>query len=203
MGEAKRKADRRKANEVLSKAMKRARFDLFALGARMSLARLMSIKLSHWSDLEERVLGLVILDTTDEDYGWILMARDKLGRFRCVDVETSLDSERLAVERVRERIAMAVTAGDFEALGDQEDETNYATDVLALPPGTKLENLHPHFRVLIDSPGRHQAGRCSARSGLGWRCRAPILSASSNSDTSTSASGRCFSGRRFASWVSM
>ncbi len=135
--------------------MKRARFDLFALGARRSLARLMSVELSHWSDHEERVLGLVFLDTTDEDFGWILMARDKIGRFRCVDVECGFDSETIAVERVRERIAVAVEDGDFLALGDQEDETNYPTDVLSLPAGTKLEALHPHFRVLIDSPGRH------------------------------------------------
>jgi len=135
--------------------MKRARFDLLALGARLSLARLMSIELSHWSDHEERVLGLVFLDTTDEDFGWILMARDKIGRFRCVDAETSIDSELIAIERIRERIAVAVDENDFLALGDQEDETNYPTDVLALPAGTKLEALHPHFRVLIESPGRH------------------------------------------------
>jgi hypothetical protein len=155
MGEAKRKAIRRKAREVLSKPIKRARFDLFALGTRLSFTRLMSVELAHWSDLEERVLGVVCLDTTDEDFGWVLLARDKIGRFRCVDVETSLDSERVAVERLRERIAIAVEENDFLALGDQKDETNYATDVLALPRGTTLEDLHPHFRALIESPSRH------------------------------------------------
>lgn len=135
--------------------MKRARFDLFALGARRALARLMSIELSHWSDHDERVLGLVFLDTTDQDFGWILMARDKIGRFRCVDVETSIDNEAVAVQRVRERIAVAIDDGDFLALGDQEDETNYPTDVLAVPTNATPKDLHPHFRVLIDSPGRH------------------------------------------------
>jgi hypothetical protein len=155
MGEAKRKAQRRAVREAASKPMKRARFDLFTLGARRSLARLMSIELSHWSDHEERVLGLVFLDTTDEDFGWILMARDKIGRFRCVDLETSLDGQGFATQQLRERIAVAVDEGDFEALGDQEDETNYPTDVLALPTGTDPDKLHPHFRVLMESPGRH------------------------------------------------
>jgi hypothetical protein len=155
MGEAKRRAQRRAIRAAASRPMKRARFDLFALGARRALARLMSIELSRWSDHEERVLGLVFQDTTDQDYGWILMARDKIGRFRCVDVETSIDSEKIAVQRVRERIAVAVDDGDFLALGDQENETNYPTDVLAVPTGAKSEDLHPHFRVLIDSPGRH------------------------------------------------
>jgi hypothetical protein len=135
--------------------MKRARFDLYALGTRLSWARLMSEERSHWSDHEERVLGLVFRDTQDDDYGWALLARDKIGRFRCVDLDASLDSEDAAVERVRERIAKAVEEGDFLALGDQGDETNYPTDVLAVPRDTKPERLHPHFRVLTESPGRH------------------------------------------------
>lgn len=155
MGEARQKAKIRLKREKHSKPMKRARFDLYALGARKALARLMSVELSHWSDLEERVLGLVVMDLIDQDYGWILMARDKIGRFRCVDTGFSFDSERVAIERVRERIAEAVEAGDFEALGDQEDETNYATDVLTLPRGADRSKLHPHFRVLLDNPGRH------------------------------------------------
>jgi hypothetical protein len=115
----------------------------------------MSEERSHWSDAEERVLGAVIRDTHDDDYGWILLARDKIGRFRCADLDTSLDSERLAVERLRERIAQAVEDRGFLALGDQGDETNYPTDVLAVPVDTKPEALHPHFRLLTESPGRH------------------------------------------------
>lgn len=115
----------------------------------------MSTELSHWSDHDERVLGLVFLDTTDEDFGWILIARDKIGRFRCVDIEASIDSEMIATQRLRERIAVAVDNDDFLALGDQDDETNYPTDVLTVADGTKLGELNDHFQVLIDSPGRH------------------------------------------------
>ncbi len=155
MGEAKRRAAQRTVREAFSRPMKRARFDLFALGTRLSPTRLISEERSHWSDHEERVLGLVIRDTVDNDYGWLLMARDKIGRFRCVDLETSIDNEKLTVERLRERIAKAVEEADFLALGDQGDETNYPTDVLAVPQGTKSEMLHPHFRILNESPGRH------------------------------------------------
>jgi hypothetical protein len=115
----------------------------------------MSEERSHWSDAEERVLGAVIRDTQDDDYGWILLARDKIGRFRCADLETSLYSERIAVERLRMRIAKAVKDGDFLALGDQGDETNYPTDVLAVSADAKPDALHPHFRLLTQSPGRH------------------------------------------------
>jgi len=155
MGEAKRRAIKRVEREVFSRPIKRARFDLYALGARMSPTRIMSEECSHWSDDQERVLGVVIRDTTDNDFGWILLARDKIGRFRCADLETSLTSETIAVDRLRGRIAKAVEDGDFVALGDQGDETNYPTDVLAVPADAKLESLHPHFRLLTESPGRH------------------------------------------------
>lgn len=159
MGEGKRRAEVRKRRERMSRPIKRARFDLYALGARHSLARLMSEELEFWSDAEERVLGLVLKDRTDQDYGWVLMARDKLGRFRGVDMAVSLTTQAIASEQVRDRIARSVEEGDFAALGDQHDETNYATDVLAIPMGTMPEALHPHFRKLIETPGRHPA-RC-------------------------------------------
>jgi hypothetical protein len=115
----------------------------------------MSEELSHWSDHEERVLGMVFRDIQDTDFGWILLARDKIGRFRAVDLEHSLDSEYVATERARARIAKAVEEGDFLALGDQKDETNYPTDVLAVPAGTDAETLHPHFKLLVETPGRY------------------------------------------------
>ena len=155
MGEARRRATRRAEREALSRPIKRARFDLFALGTRRSWTRITSEELSHWSDDQERVIGAVIRDTTDDDYGWILLARDKIGRFRGVDLEISLTTEAVAVQRLRERIAKAVDDEDFLALGDQGDETNYPTDVLAVPVGTQPEDLHPHFRLLTESPGRH------------------------------------------------
>ena len=52
MGEAKRRA-KQEACERFSHPMKPARFDLYALGARMSLTRVMSRELTHWSDADE------------------------------------------------------------------------------------------------------------------------------------------------------
>lgn len=157
MGQAKRKALVQAAREAKSRPLKRSRFDLYALGAIYSLGRVLLEELQHWCDDEERVLGVVCKDVTDQDYGWSLMVRDKIGRFRAVDCEVSLSSEEVAVARLRNRIGRAVEEGDFLALGDQGDETNYPTDLLAVPAGTDPEKLHPFFRVLQDAPGRHPA----------------------------------------------
>ena len=155
MGESKRRAAYRAQRFKTSLPMKRARFDLYALGVRRAVTRYMADELSFWADAEERVLGLVFRDTTDSDFAWMLLARDKIGRFRCVDLQTDIKRYADAEEGVRERIATALAESNFAALGDQEDEPNYATDVLTILPGTDPKDLHPHFQVLHDSPGRH------------------------------------------------
>jgi hypothetical protein len=157
MGEAKQKLLRRRRLIALSQPIKPARFNLFAIGTRLAATRLMSDELSYWSDTEERVLGLVMRDTQDDDFGWILLMRDKIGRFRCVDLQVSLRSAEYATQGLRERIGAAVEAGDFIAQGDQKDETNYPTNLLELPQGGDRNKLHRHFKALIDVPGRAPA----------------------------------------------
>jgi hypothetical protein len=157
MGEALRRAKRLAELAKFSQPMKPARFDLYTIGTRRSPTRLVSDELSYWSDPEERVLGLVFRDRVDNDFGCALFARDKIGRFRCVDIFVSIPTEPRATEMLRERLARAVQEGDFVALGHQGDETNYPIDLLCLPDGTEAAALHPYFKLLIEMPGRAPA----------------------------------------------
>jgi hypothetical protein len=45
---------------------------------------------------DDRVLGAIIRDKIDNDFGWILLTRGEGGCFRCVDVECSFPSLALA-----------------------------------------------------------------------------------------------------------
>jgi len=157
MGEAKQKRAQHKRDLKLSKEIPLARFNLYALGTRRSLARIMAEELSWWADCEERLIGFVFRDTTDDDYGWQILARDRVGRFRCVKLEVSLRSEEYASVGLRFAIAAATRNEDIGELGDQEDEPNAPTDVLRIPEGTDLEKLHPYFRELYERPGREPA----------------------------------------------
>ena len=149
MGEAKRRRQHDAEMEAVSQPMSPARFNIYAIGTRLSLTRWMAEECSCWSDRDEQVLGLVFRDHTDNDYGWCLLARDKIGRFRCTDIAASLRSEAYATRMLRLRIARAVAEGDLLALGDQKDETNYPTDLLRVDPGTPASKLHPFFRVVL------------------------------------------------------
>lgn len=157
MSEAKKKRQQWLQQQAISREMRPARFNLYAIGTRMSPALMMSEEISYWSDIDEKMIGVVFRDVTDNDFGWIMMARDRIGRFRCVAVEASLRSPEYAARGLRTRIAVALEDDEIETLGDQGDETNYPTDLLAIAADTKPDDLHPHFRILMDTPGREPA----------------------------------------------
>ena len=157
MGEAKAKQKARAEREKLSKPISQSRFNLLAIGTRRSPAPYLYEEVGYWADTEERVIGVIARDVTDDDYYWSLLARDRNGRFRSADFDASLRSAPYATVALRERIATAVTEDDLAILGTQGDESNHATDLLAMPPGIKDEDLHPNFRLLLDTPGRAPA----------------------------------------------
>jgi len=114
-------------------------------------------ELSYWSDLDETVIGVVFRDTTDNDFGWIAMLRDRIGRFRCVDVNSSIATELPAEAALRIRIAEISRTEDLRKLGGQGDEPNEPFDLLNIPPETKRDELHPYFIELVDRPGKAPA----------------------------------------------
>ena len=157
MGEAKAKQKARREREKFSKRISRSRFNLLAIGTRLAPAPYLYEEVEYWADLDERVIGVISRDVTDDDYYWCLLARDRIGRFRAVDMDASLRSAPYAVVALRERIAKAAVEDDLSTLGTQGDETNHPTDLLAVPGSTKPEDLHPNFKFLLETPGRAPA----------------------------------------------
>lgn len=141
----------------MTKRLSKARFDLFAIGTRGSFLRVIAKKQSYWSDLDENVIGVVFRDQVDDDFGWSMMVRDRLGRFRGVDLGINHQTVRRAEAELRLKIAEVSRHTDLQALGIQGDETNAPVDLLTVLPGTRSEQLHPYFRILLEEPGRAPA----------------------------------------------
>lgn len=154
VSQGKRKRRQREQNFNLSKRISFARFNLYTLGTRFSMARVMAEELSFWADENEKLIGFVFRDTTDDDFGWQILARDRVGRFRCVKVEASLKNESYATVGLRIAIAETLRNDDISALGIQGDEPNTPTDVLRVPEGSDPSKFHPYFRELYERPGR-------------------------------------------------
>src|SRR3954467_14608591 len=113
------KLDKAADNRQFSKVLPQPRFHLYTLGTRKSLARLMAEELSWWSDRQENVIGVIFRDRTDNDFGWNLLARDEVGRFRWVKGDVSLPSIPRAEEALWETIARVTQSEDIAALGQQ------------------------------------------------------------------------------------
>ncbi|MGX5722825.1 hypothetical protein [Shinella zoogloeoides] len=147
----------RAKNMAYVKQITPARFHLLSIGVRMAVSRLISGEVSYWSDHEERILGLISLDFTDNDFAWMILARDRIGRFRCCKVDSSIKSEPLATEILLREMAALVRDGIPADFGWQGDEPNAPFDLLSV---THDKKLHPYFEVLND------AGHMPARAAL-------------------------------------
>jgi hypothetical protein len=140
----------------VTKRISRTLFDPLAIGTRLSFTRVVSEECSWWSDLDGQVLGAVVFDKTDQDYGWIMLIRDLAGRFRCVDLEVSLPSERIATARLRLAIAEKTRDKAFHGSEAQGGEPNYVLDLFE-NRGVPDNKLHKYYREVRDNVSRSPA----------------------------------------------
>ena len=157
MGEAKRRRLAEESAAHFSKALKRARFNLLTMGTRLSQSAYMCEEVSWWSALDDRILGMVARDTTDDDYFWMVLLRDRSGRFRCANLDASIRTADRAEALLRIKMAELIASGNLETEGEQGDEAPVAVDLFAIPPKTDPKSLHPYFRLLAEDPGRAPA----------------------------------------------
>jgi hypothetical protein len=167
MGEAKRRAKLRAAVAEYSKPLSRSRFNLFAIGTRLSMVPYIIEEMSWWTSHDERLIAMVARDKIDDDYSWMMLARDAIGRFRCVNLSTDLPTQWHAEEALRRAMADTIQTEDLIKLGCQGDESNAPIDLLRLPTDCDPKTLHPYFRELLESPGR-APGRAVIREVGPW-----------------------------------
>ena len=167
MGEAKRRKKLRETANKFSKPLKRARFNIYSIGTRRSIAPYVSEELSWWASLDERLIGMTARDLTDNDYLWMILARDRNGCFRWAAGQTDYATQWHAEEALRFAIAEVVQNEDIDAFGDQGDETDAPVHLLQLPTDCDPETLHPYFQLLLEDPAR-APGRAAIREIGPW-----------------------------------
>ena len=148
MGEAKRREMIETLAGARCKPISRARFNLLTMGTRQLPQADLSEELSWWSIDGDTLLGMVGRDVIDDKYLWMVMARDRIGRFRCADLRVDYRSKSVAERQLRAEMAKIVDDGEVAEFGIQGDETNSPLDPFAVPPSTDPETLHPYFRQL-------------------------------------------------------
>lgn len=131
------------------------RFNALAAHSRSPAAAFVSRELDWFSNEDESLLATLMLDTIDNDYVGIILGRDEGGRFRCIDVESSLPTVDDAFAWIGRAIAWHGREG--QKVFPQGD-TSEPLDLFK--PIVSYEKMHPSFAKLCQSeafaPARRQ-----------------------------------------------
>ena len=68
------------------------KFDILAGLTRKPAVKFIATEIEHYSDGNETYLGTILIDHTDMDFSAIVLARDEYGKFVCIEVKTSMQS---------------------------------------------------------------------------------------------------------------
>jgi hypothetical protein len=130
-------------DEITIKILDIKRFNALAAYTRSPAAAYMSKELAWFSNEGETILGVLLLDTIDNDYVSIVLGPDEAGRFRAFDLECFSDQDS-ATNWLHNTIKWHTL--NSPPLFTQGDETK-ALDLFTpiVPP----EKQHVYFRRLI------------------------------------------------------
>lgn len=84
--------------EIKVKKIDTKRFNALAGQSRSPVAAYVSKELAWYSNTEETVIGVLLLDTIDNDYAAIILGRDEGKKFRAFDFTTSVQTKEEAAD---------------------------------------------------------------------------------------------------------
>jgi hypothetical protein len=124
------------------------RFNALAGYARSPWTWITSNELEWYSEGNEKVLGVVVQDTTDQDFACIVMGRDLIGRYRAVHLSSFMTTVG------RARAAMSELLPEYAAMDpiefEQGDEPKTHLDFFA--PLHDASRLDPSFLEVTTRP---------------------------------------------------
>lgn len=123
------------------------RFTALVGPSRSPRAALCSREIDWFSNADESVLGVILLDTIDKDFVWLTLGRDEIGRYRNFDLECNIPTKAEAETQLISKMIEITQSG--QTLFPQGDKDK-ALDLFTIT--VSEEKLHPFFRRLCDEP---------------------------------------------------
>jgi len=133
------------SNEINISELDEKRFNALAAHSRSPAAAYISKELGWFSNDDESILGVLLLDTVDNDYVSIVMARDENGAYRTIDLETSIVTEEEATSWLYG--AMKWHTGTGKKVFDQGDPRS---KIDLFKPLVSIDKQHPYFTRLAN-----------------------------------------------------
>jgi len=130
------------------------RFNALAAHTRCPAAAYVSRELRWFSNNGETLLGVLLLDTVDDDFVGVILGRDEGGRFRCIDVESSIPTEDEAAGWIERSIGWhGRDDGKIFPQGQAAKPLDLFTPVVS------IERMHPSFAKLLQNKAFEPARR--------------------------------------------
>lgn len=95
------------------KPISQTKFDSYH-PARTPIAEVVCEETDWYADDAGNVIGAVVRDRTDNDWGYVILGRDEHGHFRCFDQKASIQEKRTA------RTELIAAMSKVEASGQME-----------------------------------------------------------------------------------
>lgn len=119
------------------------RFNALAGHSRSPSADFISKELSWYSNQDESLLGVLLLDLVDNDYAGIILVRDEVGQFRAFDTQVSMATREDAVAWLIKSMQVHTEQGlKHYPQGDR----HRVLDLFASTTSPELQ--HPYFKLL-------------------------------------------------------
>ncbi len=115
----------------------------------MQSAFLFSAELEWYEHDSGGLLGVLVLDQVDGDFGGIIMGRDERRRFRCVSVSDFCDD----VEQARRLLFQALEEFSLRPDTELEQGDPRETPIDIFTPFVEVERLNPVFLRLCQAEG--------------------------------------------------
>lgn len=134
----------------MSKIVKisRARFNALCLSRHPFISMIFE-EVEWYSDIKTKVLGVILFDKTDDDFGYVILGRDEISMFRAIDMGCSFSEIITAkTDMFKKMIKNAASGGTHFSQGDVTRKKNEIFKA-TVPP----EKLHPSFLKLATLPG--------------------------------------------------
>jgi hypothetical protein len=127
--------------------MTRERYNAFIAWTRSPAAGMYGTEVEYFSAGEEVLIGAVVLDHTDEDYGYVSLGRDEKGRFRCIEMNSSMRRLPEAREALFKSLKKFVVTG--QTTFPQGDVEGDPAGVDLFKPIVPEEKWHPSYKLML------------------------------------------------------
>jgi hypothetical protein len=112
-------------------------FDAFCY-SRQPLIRVISREVAWYEAFDRKILGTIVFDFTDDDYGFVVLGRDAQRIFRCIHMGVSFQTLDEAEEALKASVDNY--RNDGKELYPQGDEKAAPNEIL-VPSTTTLRKL--------------------------------------------------------------